>query len=278
MRAFFEVGGTAPVPPTETPAGSFTEAERLEIDLLRDQLGRMRAMLYKFTHLFFVSIHVWAVGAIALLVLGSTAEWAAAALFVPFVVPLAFLETGYLFYYTVFARRHAERLEQAIDERLGRDVLVAHRLEAAYFYPPERPKIAFLSFGNPLGFASAMTVGYSVAAALLWTAGVVLSHGFVAQSPPGGLIGVVVPAQVAWTAVVAAYLVWYFLARRDEDRLMRALAESYRVAAPTSATAADSPPGPPPEPGPARPPRSEPGPSSSPSPTVEPDPTGPSRT
>ncbi len=277
MRAFFEVGGTAPVPPTEPPPGTITEAERLDIDLLRDQLSRMRAMLYKYTHLFFVSIHVWALGAIALLVLGSTAEWAAAALFVPFVVPLAFLETGYLFFYTVFARRHAERLEQAIDERLGRDILVAHRLEAAYFYPPDRPKIAFLSFGNPLGFASAMTVGYTVAAALLWTAGIVLSQGFVAQAPPGGFIGLIVPAQVAWTALVVAYLVWYFLARRDEDRLLGVLAASYHVSAPTCAAGADSPSGRTRESESGRPPESEPGPSS-PSPAVGPDPAGPSGT
>ena len=48
----------------------------------------------------------------------------------------------------------AERLEQAINERFGREVLAAHRLEAAYFYPPDAPKIAALSFGNPFGFMS----------------------------------------------------------------------------------------------------------------------------
>jgi hypothetical protein len=235
MRAFFEVGDTTPAVPPAPPPGSLTDAERMELELLRDQLGRMRSMLYKYTHRFFVTIHLWAVVAIALLVLASTPEWSAAALLVPFVVPFAFLETGYLFYYSVFARRHAERLEVAIDERLGRDVLVAHRLEAAYLYPPDRPKIAFFSFGNTLGFGSVMTVGYGVAAALLWVAGLALSTGYVAAAPSGGLIGVVVPAQVAWTAAVAAYLVWYFLARRDEDRLVRVLAVSYRAASPAAA-------------------------------------------
>ena len=50
-------------------------------------------------------------------------------------------------------------------------MLVAHRLEAAYFYPPDAPKIAAISLGNPLGMMSATTIGYTVGAALLWFVG-----------------------------------------------------------------------------------------------------------
>ena len=229
MRAFFEVGATQPAAAAAPPPGAASDAERFELDLLRDQLGRMRGMLYRFTHEFFRTIHLWAVVSIALLVAGSIEGWRAAAVLVPFVVPFAFLETAYLFYYTVYARRHAERLEQALNDRLGHEVLAAHRTEAAYFYPPDRPKIAFLSFGNPLGMASAMTVGYTVGAAILWAAGLVLTIDFVADQPPEGLLGLVVPAQLGWTAAIAAWLVGYSLLRRDEDRLLRVLAASYRV-------------------------------------------------
>jgi hypothetical protein len=237
MRAFFEVGPTDQPPPPAAP-GSFTDAERFELELLRDQLGRMRGMLYKFTNDFFRTIHLWAAVSIALLVVGSVDGWGAAVLVVPFVVPFAFLETAYLFFYTVYARRHAERLEMALNERLGRDVLVAHRTEAAYLYPPDRPKVAFLSFGNPLGMSSVMTVGYTAGAAFLWIAGVILSAGFVAAAAPGGLIGLVVPAQVVWTAAVALYLVGYFLARRDEDRLLGVLGSAYRAPSPFGPSAA----------------------------------------
>jgi hypothetical protein len=246
VRAFFEVGATPSGDPPARARGSLTDVERVEIELLRDQLGRMRGMLYKYTREFFAAIHLWAAAAIGLLVLGSVEGWGAAVLVVPFLVPFAFLETAYLFFYTVFARRHAERLEQALDERLGREILVAHRLEAAYFYPPDRPKITFISFGNPLGFSTVMTVGYSVAAGLLWVAGVALSADFVAGAPPGGLIFLVVPAQVAWTLAVAAWLVWYSLTRRDEDRLVRLLAMSYRVRGAQSGPASDATPATPP--------------------------------
>jgi len=241
MRAVFEVGAPQPAAPAAPQPGGLSDAERFELELLRDQLGRMRGMLYKFTHEFFRTIHLWAIVSIALLVVGSVEGWRAAVVLVPFVIPFAFLETAYLFYYTVYARRHAERLEQALNERLGRDVLAAHRTEAAYFYPPDRPKIAFLSFGNPLGMASVMTVGYTLGAALLWAGGVVLSNDFVAAAPPGGLLGLVVPAQLGWTAAIAAWLVGYSLLRRDEDRLLRVLAASYRV---PPATPGGAPPGP----------------------------------
>jgi hypothetical protein len=248
VRAFFEVGATPPAAPATPPAGASTDAERIELGILRDQLGRMRGMLYKFTHEFFRTIHLWAIVSLALLVAGTVEGWRAAAILVPFVVPFAFLETAYLFYYTVYARRHAERLEQAINERLGHDVLAAHRTEAAYFYPPDRPKVAFLSFGNPLGMGSAMTVGYTVGAALLWAAGLVLTIDVVADAGSAGLLGLVVPAQLVWTGAIAAWLVGYSLLRRDEDRLLEVLATSYRVRPPaperTATRPADPAPGP----------------------------------
>jgi hypothetical protein len=200
----------------------------LEVGLLSEQLVRMRSMLFAYSDLFFRRIFAWAVVSIGLLVLGTSIMPPAVAL-VPFVVPFAFLETGYLFWYTVFARRHAARLESAINERLGRDVLVAHRLEAAYFYPPEAPRIAALSFGDPLGFMSAATIGYTVGAALIWLAGIVGLAGLVDGLAEPGLMGLAVPAAIVWTAAIAAYLVWASLARREERRLMAALDVSYRL-------------------------------------------------
>jgi hypothetical protein len=159
---------------------------------------------------------------------------------VPFLVPFAFLETGYLFYYTVFARRHAEYLERTINERLGRDVLVAHRLEAAYFYPPDKPKIAGLSLGNPLGMMSAATLGYTGGAFLLWVVGLVASSDLVArirteealytgQLSMGmyDLLGILVPVQLIWTLAIAGHLVFASLTRRDETKLIAELDRSY---------------------------------------------------
>lgn len=244
MRFSMSIGpGEAGLPPDAArdaaPVGLTREAAAAEeLRLLEAQLERMRGMLFGYSNLFFATIRNWTFLSIGLLVLGWSGVLPAAVVPVPFIVPFAFLETGYLFWYTVFARRHAERLEQAINERLGRDVLVAHRLEAAYFYPPDAPKIAALSFGNPLGFMGAMTIGYSAGAGLLWLAGLVSTNAWLEDQGIGflgdgsGLAGLVVPLAVAWTLVIAGYLVWSFLRRPDEERFLAVLRDSYRLPEP----------------------------------------------
>jgi hypothetical protein len=201
------------------------DAAYRELDLLADQLRRMRGMLFGYSDLFFRRIRDWGVLTIVLLVLGSSTTAPAAVMIVPFLVPFAFLETAYLFFYTVFARRHAEYLERAINERFGHDVLIAHRLESAYFYPPDAPKVAALSFGDPLGMMSVSTIGYTIAAGLLWAAGMAGTVSLAAAS--GGLVGAVPVIAVVWTIAVAAYLVWESLTRRAEDRLVAELERGY---------------------------------------------------
>jgi hypothetical protein len=186
-----------------------------ELRLLTAQLDRMRGMLFGYSDLFFRRIRDWSLVAIVLLVLGAGDIVPHATWILPFLVPFAFLETGYLFWYTVFARRYAERVERRINAMLGSDVLIAHRLEAAYFYPPDAPKVAALSTGNPLGMMSAATLGYTGGAGLLWGAGFLDLMG----NGPRLLI----LAAVAWTAAIAAYLVWSSLTRRDEVRLLAEL-------------------------------------------------------
>lgn len=221
------------------PDGRLTDAERAELELLADQLRRMRGMLFGYSDLFFRTIRSWAFLAILLLVAGSIEPFGAAAVVVPFIVPFAFLETGYLFYYAVFARRHAERLEQVINERFGHEVLAAHRLEAAYFYPPDRPKVAAFSLARPAGFMSVMTLGYAAGAGILWVAGMAGLVSFVdaAGTGPAWLL---TPAALIWTAAIALYLLWTFLARPDERRFDAVLGEAYRRPAPTAASASAS--------------------------------------
>ncbi len=207
------------------------DTDQMELELLQDQLRRMRGMLFGYSERFFDTIRNWALVTIGLLVLGIGGVVPAAVLLIPFIVPFAFLETGYLFYYTVFARRHAERLEQAINARLGSEVMVAHRLEAAYFYPPDAPKIAALSFGNPAGFMSVMTLGYTGGAILLWGAGLAGSLRLVADGM--GDLAPVIVLQLVWTALITAYLLWTSLARPDERRLLQALDAGYPKRGPT---------------------------------------------
>ena len=195
-----------------------------ELRILEAQLDRMRGMLGAYSGLFFRQITIWGVVSLLLLALSGLRAGAPVGVLLLYVVPFAFLEAGYTFYYTVFARRHAEFLERAISARLGREVLAAHRLEAAYFYEPDAPKLSFLSFGRLSGYGSVMTIGYSVAVVLLWGAGF---DEALAQVAAGGMhVGVLV-AGVVWTLGVTLYLLWHFLSRRDEERLLAALRVAY---------------------------------------------------
>jgi hypothetical protein len=200
------------------------DRDRAELRLLEQQLDRMRGMLGAYSGLFFRQITVWGVVSIVILALSGLSAGAPIGFLLTFIVPFAFLEAGYTFYYTVFARRHAEFIEKSINARFGRAVLSAHRLEAAYFYPPDAPKLSFLSFARLNGYGSVMTIGYSVAALLLWGAG--MEEGL-AQVAAGGLDPALLWAAVAWTLGVTAFLLWHFLAKRDEKRLLVELRASY---------------------------------------------------
>lgn len=200
------------------------DRDRAELRLLEQQLERMRGMLGAYSGLFFRQITVWGVVSIVILALSGLSAGAPIGFLLTFIVPFAFLEAGYTFYYTVFARRHAEFIEKSINARFGRAVLPAHRLEAAYFYPPDAPKLSFLSFARLNGYGSVMTIGYSVAALLLWGAG--MEEGL-AQVAAGGLDPALLWAAVAWTLGVTAFLLWHFLAKRDEKRLLVELRASY---------------------------------------------------
>jgi hypothetical protein len=213
-------------------AGRPTAPDPEELRLLSAQLERMRGMLFGYSERFFERIRTYLVLTLALLVIGGSGVFPGAVIAVPFLVPFAFLETGYLFFHTVFARRHAEYLERAINARLGGDVLVAHRLEAAYFYPPDAPKIAGISLGNPLGMMSAVTLGYTAGAFLLWFVGIVGTLSVFAPTEGATVLGIdavtlVVGVQLLWTAAIAGHLVFAFLSRRDERKLVAELDRSY---------------------------------------------------
>ena len=213
------------VPADLQPPSVRTESTALEVELLERQLVRMRGMLGAYSAMFFTHMRTWALAVIALLVAGQWQPLELSVVVVPFLVPFVFLEASYLFFYAAFARRHAAYLEGAIGARVGRPILHAHGIEAAYFYDPRAAKISALSLGRPLGHLSVMTVGYTVMAAVLWVAGLTLSAERLAGVE--GLATVVMPGALLWTVAVVVYLLWTWLSRQDERRLEAALQAAY---------------------------------------------------
>lgn len=206
------------------PVPGLTGDVTLEIELLERQLARMRGMLGGYSAMFFVHMRIWGIVSIALIAAARVEPLSPVIIVVPFLVPFVFLEASYLFFYSAFARRHAAYLEGAIGARLGRPVLYAHTIEAAYFYDPAAPKISALSLARPLGHMSAMTVGYSVAAVLLWSVGMLGARELLGDGRDGLLV---LGLAVLWTAAVTLYLLWTWLSRHDERRLEAALQAAY---------------------------------------------------
>jgi hypothetical protein len=204
------------------------ERERSTTEQLDQQLRRMRGMLFGYSTLFFTHMRVYTLAAIALLVASLWEPLGGAVLIVPFLVPFVFMEASYLFWYTVFARRHAEWVERAMAARIGHGVPAAHRLEAAYFYPPQHPTIAALDLRRPASHMSAATLAYTGGAGLIWLAGMILGLDWIGrQTDAGALLGWVPLAAVAWTFSIAAYLVYTWLRRPDERRLVAELDAVY---------------------------------------------------
>mgnify|MGYP001811944537 CR=1 FL=1 len=208
--------------------GSLTDPERLTVEQLDKQLRRMRGMLYGYSSLFFVHMRVYTIVALALLAASLWEPLGGAVLIVPFLVPFVFLEASYLFWYTVFARRHAEWVERAIAEHTGSGIPAAHRLEAAYFYAPDDPAISALDLRRPTSHMSVATLGYMGGAGLLWVAALVIGWDWIGrQIDAWALLDWVPVLAVLWTAGVALYLVYVWLRRSDERRLVEELDAVY---------------------------------------------------
>jgi hypothetical protein len=188
----------------------------------------MRGMLFSYSSMFIVHMRVYTLVTIGLLVVSLWEPFSGAVLVVPFLTPFVFIEASYLFWYTVFARRHAERLERALATRSEREVPAAHRLESAYFYAPDDPTIATLDLRRPLSHMSAATLAYMAGAGFLWPTGMILGaewNGL--QAGASSLLGWVPLVALLLTVAVAGYLVYTWLRRPDERRLIAELDAVY---------------------------------------------------
>lgn len=194
--------------------------------LLEAQLGRMRSMLYRYYELFyrFVSGGLVAVGALFIGAFWPPTQ--AGAMLLPFVILYIGFHAASLFSYVVFARTFAAAIERRINRELGADILIAHRLEAAYFGGAGDPKLVAGSLRRPLTMLAAETWHFTVAGAALFTVATLLGSATVQRlgSPWSELY---VPAVVGWALLNGAYLAWYFVGRRDQRAIQALLDEAY---------------------------------------------------
>ena len=197
--------------------------------ILEAQLGRVRAMLYRYYELFFRFTGAGLVAVGALFIGAFWPPTQAAAMLLPFVILYVGFHASYLFSFVIFARTFAAALERRINRDLGAELLVAHRLEEVYFGATGDPRLVAASLRRPAAFISAETWHFTVVGAALFVVSVFMGS---ATIRPFGepWANWYVPVVVGWALLNGAYLAWHFLARRDQRRIEAILAAAYEPA------------------------------------------------
>ncbi|MGH9901364.1 MAG: hypothetical protein ACRD68_06010 [Pyrinomonadaceae bacterium] len=200
------------------------------MQVLHAQLERMRAMHYKYSDLFYKLIIL----AIVLLVLMAAASMTetlrATALLVPFFVIYVGVQSAYFLTYVVFARVYATGIERRINRFVQDDVLIAHRIEAAYLFPLEGEQFAGVPLRADQTFIGFITLHFwllggaaiFIAAYRAWQ--LIQIPAFVNEFP---LVEYYFAAFIGWSLLHLVYLVWYFATRRHEQRIMQIVTDAY---------------------------------------------------
>ncbi len=196
----------------------------LAVDVPVDQLRRMRGMNAAYHRRFFTDVWLTAGSVLALFVAG-TALSDVLFLAIPVVALLGANQTAFDASYLTFSRQYAASIERELNDAIGADVLVAHRLEADYLYPLGVRKVVTVPVRGPLTWFGFMTFFYTALGIAAFGVGLVL--------------GV---RALGWGWVAAAYLVglggltlsslatggWWFVGGAGERRL-EAVLDGYRI-------------------------------------------------
>jgi len=192
--------------------------------LLTAQLGRMRAMNFKYHALFFRYINFWIVVCVGLFVASMWEPLKPAVFFIPPLVLYAAMQGAFHFHYILFTRRYARALEEKLNALAGQPILIASQLEDAYLMKLDAPRFVGFSFASPTSFFSAITLHYGIAGTILWLCGLgqalMITPQYAMALP---LLWLYVPAMLVWTGLNMAYLGWYFIFRRDEKNVQEIL-------------------------------------------------------
>ncbi len=207
------------------PTNAATERQWQTLNL---QLERMRAMLYKYSELFYKLIASSLIVIIALALASMTETWRAAALIIPFFTIYVGVQSAYFLSYVVLARIYATGLEQSLNHLLGGEVLIAHRWEAHYLFPLRGPQFAGVEPRSDQTFIGFITIHF-------WFlgAGVILLSAYrawqllPALAPEFPPVDLYFPALIFWSLFNLVYLLWYFGTRRHERRVMQLVTDAY---------------------------------------------------
>lgn len=214
-----------------TDSTTTTSSDTVILQMLQAQLERMRAMLYKYSDLFYQLIISGIIVLILMTMASFTETFRATVLLMPFFTIYIGVQSAYFLTYVVFARIYATGIEQRINRLLKDEVLIAHKQEAAYLFPldgapqfagvPLRLRQTFIGFIT-IHFWITGTVVIALSSFRAWQLLPVIREEF----PP---VALYFPALILWSLLHLVYLVWYFGTRYYERRIMSIVQDAYRA-------------------------------------------------
>lgn len=200
------------------------------LEVAHAQLTRMRGMNAAYHNRFFSDVRSTTLIVLALFVAGAAID-RRMYLAVPVVALLGACQTAFDASYLIFSRQYAARLERFLNDRLGQDVLVAHRMEDEYLFPLDTPKVVTLSIERFSWFGF-MTALYTIIGVGAYTVGLIASLGVIGDEIGLRLGGIYLITLAVVTIAALGVGFWWFPGGEGERRLRAVLDPAFPPAPP----------------------------------------------
>jgi len=127
-----------------------------EITILNNQLSRMRAMNKYYHDQFLFDVRILFFFTIIFHYLALTNN--TAYMLIPFVSLFGSVLLSFHAHYLIFSRNYSEFIEIKLNNILGNDVLIAHKLENSYLFPIKDRKIVVAKLGSDFSWFGYVTL------------------------------------------------------------------------------------------------------------------------
>ena len=187
-----------------------------EINILNNQLSRMRSMNKYYHDQFLFDVRILFFFTIIFHYLAFSNN--TAYMLIPFLSLFGSVLLAFHAHYLIFSRNYSEFIEIKINNILGNDVLIAHKLENLYLFPIKDRKIVVAKLGSDFS----------------WFAYVTLFITFIGISSYVYSIVSLLNTEISWyyylfialiTLITLIIGIWWFLLGNGENRLEKVFDE-----------------------------------------------------
>ena len=181
-----------------------------ELNIIHDQLKRMRSMNKFYHHQFLIDVRIFFI--LGLIGLISTLINTKIAYVLPFLSLFGSVLLAFHAYYLIFSRHYSEYLEKNINKISKNQVFITHVLENRYFFPINDKKIVVAKIGKDFSWFSFVTLFITFYGMILYIYGMINIYNVLNDSSTFYAILIL-------TAVTFAIGYWWFVNNTGEKRL-----------------------------------------------------------